>query len=329
MNIAHVGRPAQPRGPDRRPAVLEQLPGGGAARGREELERVLPARLCLGEESRRRQVPQDLGQGEASGRRGAVAHRLLRAVADRHGHGAEDGRRQRGAAGDLEGAVEKLVDAPHMAVAGDLWAGAAPGPDGKPRVTVAWTPRDRIGGRRVDPRQREGRPRLLRRAAARRARRVRRGARHAADPPHAHRRPTARWPTGRISTLDDSRLRRRAARDRHAGAVPRPDAARAARDPVRAGARAVRRPAVRAHRSHRRPLRRVRPGGGGRDRHRRRCSAAAARSWRRCRSRTTAGGYEIDLPIGSIARGEYVFEIVASRGADQAKTLLSFRVELV
>ena len=43
--------------------------------------------------------------------------------------------------------------------------------------------------------------------------------------------------------------------------------------------------------------------------------------------RTTAGGlYEIDLPIGSIARGDFVFEIAASRGADQAKTLLSFRV---
>jgi hypothetical protein len=42
--------------------------------------------------------------------------------------------------------------------------------------------------------------------------------------------------------------------------------------------------------------------------------------------KATAGGYELDLPIGSIARGEYVFEIVASRGADQARTLLSFKV---
>ena len=37
-------------------------------------------------------------------------------------------------------------------------------------------------------------------------------------------------------------------------------------------------------------------------------------------------GYEIDLPIGSIARGEYVISIEASRGADQARTLVSFRV---
>ena len=37
-------------------------------------------------------------------------------------------------------------------------------------------------------------------------------------------------------------------------------------------------------------------------------------------------GYELDLPIGSIARGEYVIAIAASHGADQAKTLVSFRV---
>ena len=37
-------------------------------------------------------------------------------------------------------------------------------------------------------------------------------------------------------------------------------------------------------------------------------------------------GYEVDLPIGSIARGEYVIAIEASHGADQAKTLVSFRV---
>ena len=37
-------------------------------------------------------------------------------------------------------------------------------------------------------------------------------------------------------------------------------------------------------------------------------------------------GYELDLPIGSIARGEYVISIEASHGADQARTLVSFRV---
>jgi hypothetical protein len=43
--------------------------------------------------------------------------------------------------------------------------------------------------------------------------------------------------------------------------------------------------------------------------------------------KTIAGGfYEIDLPIGSIARGDFVFEIAAAKGADAAKALLSFRV---
>jgi hypothetical protein len=42
--------------------------------------------------------------------------------------------------------------------------------------------------------------------------------------------------------------------------------------------------------------------------------------------KAATGAYEMDLPLGSIARGEYVFEIGASHGADQAKTLLSFRV---
>jgi hypothetical protein len=42
--------------------------------------------------------------------------------------------------------------------------------------------------------------------------------------------------------------------------------------------------------------------------------------------KTVPAGYEIDLPIGSIARGDYVFEIIASSGTDRAKTLLSFRV---
>ena len=37
-------------------------------------------------------------------------------------------------------------------------------------------------------------------------------------------------------------------------------------------------------------------------------------------------GYELDLPMGSIARGEYVLSIEASHGADQARTLVSFRV---
>lgn len=42
--------------------------------------------------------------------------------------------------------------------------------------------------------------------------------------------------------------------------------------------------------------------------------------------KTAAGAYELDLPLGSIAHGEYVIRVEASHGADQAKQLLSFRV---
>lgn len=42
---------------------------------------------------------------------------------------------------DVERALESVADTPHMPVTGDLWAGAAPGPDGTAQVTIAWTPR--------------------------------------------------------------------------------------------------------------------------------------------------------------------------------------------
>src|SRR5258708_6387502 len=41
---------------------------------------------------------------------------------------------------EISKALATIVDAPHMAIAGDLWAGTAPRPDGRPRVTVALTP---------------------------------------------------------------------------------------------------------------------------------------------------------------------------------------------
>jgi hypothetical protein len=42
--------------------------------------------------------------------------------------------------------------------------------------------------------------------------------------------------------------------------------------------------------------------------------------------KTVPAGYELDLPLGSIAHGDYVISVEASHGADQAKQLLSFRV---
>ena len=263
MNIAPSDVLQQPRRD--RPAASSSRttqPAHGAARGRQELERVLPARLRLGEEPRRRQVPQDFGQGEAAGRRSAVAHRLLRAVARRRWTRRERRRprptRRRPRSRRRWRSSSTRRTSP---CAGDLWAGAAPGPDGTPRVTVAWTPRDGLGGAawRSAPAAADGTVYFdgpLRGGPGR----VRRGARHDEYPP------------ARLIETDGSladragldargaRLRRRAAVDHHAGRVPRPHAARTARDPGRRRIRAVRGPPVRAHRSHRRALRRVRPG---------------------------------------------------------------------
>ena len=43
---------------------------------------------------------------------------------------------------DVTKALEAIADAPHMPVTGDLWVGAAPGSNGTPQVTIAWTPRE-------------------------------------------------------------------------------------------------------------------------------------------------------------------------------------------
>lgn len=43
--------------------------------------------------------------------------------------------------------------------------------------------------------------------------------------------------------------------------------------------------------------------------------------------KTGPSGYELDLPLGSIAHGEYVISFEVSHGADQAKQLLSFRID--
>jgi len=42
--------------------------------------------------------------------------------------------------------------------------------------------------------------------------------------------------------------------------------------------------------------------------------------------KTVPNGYQLDLPLGSIAHGDYVISFEASHGADQVKQLLSFRV---
>jgi VWFA-related protein len=225
---------------------------------------------------------------------------------------------------EISKALEKLVDAPHMDIAGDLWAGAAPGPDGRPRVTLAWSPRDGSEA-----------------AVAVRA--------STAD---GHVYFDGRLPGGRAAfdAVPGTLKLRRTLLDTDGSLADREDLVLEV--PDFAGARlSIGTPVVFRARSPL-ELRAIQSAAdpapfGGRQFERndrivvrfgvfgpvaadatvtvallsRRGAKLAAMPLK-----TTAGGYEIDLPIGSIARGEYVFEIVASRGADQAKTLLSFKV---
>ena len=222
-------------------------------------------------------------------------------------------------------ALEKLVDAPHIAVSGDLWAGAVPGTDGKSRVTVAWSarggPERTITIRASGP---DGRVYFEGPLQAGRA------AFDAAPGKLAIRRSLVEA-DGTVSDRQDQELDV----PDFAGAplaisTPVLFRARTPRE-VRA-LQAEADPAPFAGRSFERTDRiLVRFGVFGR-------SAADATVTVTLLSRqgaklavmpvrpTEGGLYEIDLPIGSIARGDFVFEIAASRGADQAKTLLSFRV---
>jgi VWFA-related protein len=226
---------------------------------------------------------------------------------------------------EISKALEKLVDAPHLSVSGDLWAGATPGADGRPRVTIAWTSRD-AGEDAVSVRASgaDGQvffdgPLKSNRAsfdAAPGSLRIRRSLLEADG-----------------SILDKQEL-----------VLEVPDFARApiaistpvlfrARTPMEMRAiQGAQEPAPFAGRQFDRTDRIiVRFGVHG-------AAAGEATVTVALLSRIGAklatmplkslenGLYEMDLPIGSIARGEYVFEIVASRGADQAKTLVSFRV---
>ena len=219
--------------------------------------------------------------------------------------------------------LSKLVDAPHMDVAGDLWAGAAPGPEGKPRVTVAWTSRDGSGASvNIRASAEDGRVYF--------------------DGPLRD---------GRISfDVAPGAVRIRKTLAETDGALTREDTVlevpNFAAAPLSIGTpvlfrartplelRAIQStpdPPPFAGRQFERTDRIVTRfgvfGPGAAD-----ATVTVTLLSRRGAKlatmplKTTAGGYELDLPIGSIARGEYVFEIVASRGADQAKTLLPFKV---
>ncbi|HET7697359.1 MAG TPA: VWA domain-containing protein [Vicinamibacterales bacterium] len=220
--------------------------------------------------------------------------------------------------------LSKLVDVPHMEIAGDLWAGAAPGPEGRPRVTVAWTPRDGAGA-----------------GVSIRA---------SAEDGHVYFDGPLR--NGRVSfdAAPGSVKIRRTVEEADATTASRYDtvlevpnfAASAlsigtpmlfrARTPLELRTiQSTPDPAPFAGRQFERTDRIVARfgvfGTGAAD-----ATVTVTLLSRRGAKlatmplKTTTGGYELDLSVGSIARGDYVFEIVASRGADQAKALLPFRV---
>lgn len=227
---------------------------------------------------------------------------------------------------EISTALSTIVDAPNMSVAGDLWVGAAPGPNGTPLVTAAWTPREGAGGTGVSLRA-------------------------SGEDGHVYFDGPV---TGNRIIFDAApgplRLRRHlldtngSAGDRADGTLDVPDFARAplsiatpalfrGRTPIEL--RSIQGspdPQPFAGRQFERTDRIiVRFAVVG-------ASAADATITANLLSRRGAQlatlplknvpgrGYEIDLPIGSIARGEYVIAIEASRGADQAKSLVSFRV---
>jgi VWFA-related protein len=225
---------------------------------------------------------------------------------------------------EISKALEKLVDAPHVAVAGDLWAGAAPGPDGKPLVTVAWTPRE--GSEAVVSIRASGKDgRVFYDGPLRSGR-----AAFDAAPGTLLIRRTLLETDGSLADRSDLELEI----PDFAGAplaISTPMLFRA-RTPLELRAiQSAAEPTPFAGRQFGRTDRVVVRfgvfGPGSKD-----ATVTVALLSRLGAKlaamplKSTAGGYEIDLSIGSIARGEYVFEIVASRGADQAKTLLSFRV---
>ena len=227
---------------------------------------------------------------------------------------------------EISKALEKLVDAPHVPVSGDLWAGAAPGANGQPRVTVVWTARDGSPDAGVSVRASAADGRVF------------------FDGPLTG---------GRVSfdaAPGTLRLRRHmvdsdgSLADRSESTIEVPDFAAAplaiaspivlrARTPLELrGIQAEPDPTPFAGRQFERTDRVVvrfsTIGPAAAD-----ATVTATLLGRRGLSLATLplktktpGSYEIDLPIGSIGRGEYVISIEASKGADQAKTLVSFRV---
>lgn len=227
---------------------------------------------------------------------------------------------------EISNALATIVDAPNITVAGDLWVGAAPGPDGKPRITAAWTPRDGVVDKAVSLRAsgEDGHVYF--------------------DGPVAGNRVSFDAAPGVL------RLRRillgtdGGAGDRAEARLEVPDFAAAplsiaspvvfrGRTPLELRAiQASPDPPPFAGRQFERTDRiivrftMVGPSAGDATVTADLLSRRGAKLATLPLKNVAGRGYELDLPIGSIARGEYVIAIEASRGADQARTLVSFRV---
>ena len=227
---------------------------------------------------------------------------------------------------EITKALSAIVDAPHVTVSGDLWAGAAPGADGRPRVTVAWTPRDSADAAGVSVRASADTGKVFFDGPLDAGQ-----ASFDADPGTLHLRRNLLDRSGAIADRQDSTI----------------DVPDFARSPLSIATPILYRARTPIE------LRSIQSGNAG--------PPFAGRLFERTDrlivrfdvfgaaaadatvtvtllnktgaklaalplKKTAAGPYEIDLPIGSIARGDYVLEIGASHGADQTKTLVSFRV---
>jgi VWFA-related protein len=227
---------------------------------------------------------------------------------------------------EISKALSKLVDSPHIEVAGDLWAGAAPGPDGKPKVTVVWTARDGSSDDRVSIRASADDGHVYFDGPLRGNRTT-----FDAAPGILHVRRNIVEADGSVSDRQDSTVEV----PDFAGtplAITSPAVFRASTPLQLRAIQAEPDPTPFAGRQFERTDRLIiRFAVAG-------AASADATVTATLLSRTgvalatlplkptAAKGYEIDMPVGSIARGEYVIAIEASRGADQAKTLVSFRV---
>jgi hypothetical protein len=227
---------------------------------------------------------------------------------------------------EISKALEKLADAPHVPVAGDIWAGATRGPSGRPIVTIAWTGRAAASGTGItihaaaddghvyfdgpiagDRARFEAAPGVLH---------VRQQVVEADGSPGDRQEITLDVPDFEARPLSigtPAVFRARTPMELRA--------LQAETDPVPFAGHQV-------ARTDRIFLRFGVFGSAAPDAtisvHLLSSHGAALAA---LPVKSAAGGYEIDLPVTSIARGDYIVAIEASHGGDQAKALVSFTIK--